>query len=265
MAKQKKKSNSSAWLIVILILAALVSYITITYEHQMEENRKAAFALYPAFGINIPTGYPIHGIDVSAYQNFIDWKLVQQMNVNNVRVSFAFIKATEGLGSADKQFTYNWQMSKLAGIPRGAYHFFIATRNGALQAQNFIHSVKLETGDLPPVVDVEQLYGVSPDSMRIALKDYLQTIETAYHVRPIIYSYADFYDEYLGKAFDDYSLWVAHYNVENAQTDKDKKVISREWTFWQHNQEAHVDGIMPKVDFDVFSGDSTAFAALRIK
>jgi lysozyme len=265
MAKQKKKTNSSAWLIVVLIVAALVSYIAIMYEHQMEEKRKAAFALYPAYGINIPTGYPIHGIDVSAYQNIIDWQLVRLMNVNNVRVSFAFMKATEGISSTDKQFANNWQMSKQAAIPRGAYHYFIATKNGALQAQNFINTVKLEPGDLPPVVDIEQLYGASPDSMRINLRDYLQMIEAAYHVRPVIYSYADFYDQYLGKSFDDYPLWVAHYNVENAQADKDKKVSSRDWTFWQHNQEAHVDGIVPKVDFDVFGGDSTAFAALRIK
>ncbi len=240
-------------------------YIAVMVEHQLKENRPEKFVLSPALGIAVPIGYTIHGIDVSTHQDVIDWQLISQMNLNDLRVQFAFIKATEGVSSVDKQFERNWQMSKLAGISRGAYHFFIATKDGVHQAQNFINTVKLEAGDLPPVVDIEELYGASPDSMRTALQTFLNTIENAYHVKPIIYCYADFYEEYLKNVFDEYPLWLAHYNIENAQNDKDKKVSIRKWTFWQHSQDAHINGITPKVDVDVFNGDSTDFKKLLLK
>ena len=38
---------------------------------------KPKFVRYPAFGIDLPVNYAIHGIDVSRYQHNIDWKAVQ--------------------------------------------------------------------------------------------------------------------------------------------------------------------------------------------
>ena len=83
------------------------------------------------------------------------------MKVRNVQLGFVFIKATEGIVNTDPQFKRNWKKSKQAGMIRGAYHFFLATKDGREQAQNFISMVDLEEGDLPPVVDIEQTYGVN--------------------------------------------------------------------------------------------------------
>ena len=58
--------------------------------------------------------------------------------------------------------------------------------------------------------------------------------------------------------FDDYPLWVAHYLQPHQPR------ISRDWAFWQHSEQGHVNGIFSKVDFDVFNGDSTAFKALLV-
>jgi len=84
----------------------------------------------------------------------------------NVQMSFAFIKATEGLGNEDAYFKRNWKKVRDAGLARGAYHFFLATKSGKAQAENFINSVELEPGDLPPVLDIEQTYGIPPDKLR---------------------------------------------------------------------------------------------------
>ena len=43
--------------------------------------RKSHFVRYAQFGIDIPVNYSIHGIDVSKYQNMIDWESVKAMNV----------------------------------------------------------------------------------------------------------------------------------------------------------------------------------------
>ncbi len=39
----------------------------------------------------------------------------------------------------------------------------------------------------------------------------------------------------------------------------------REWLFWQHNEEGRVNGILSKVDFNVFYGDSADFKKLLIE
>lgn len=184
--------------------------------------------------------------------------MVQEMNVHDIKLGFVFIKATEGIGNIDPFFKRNWKKSKEAGIVRGAYHFFIATKDGKLQAQNFIKNVNLDTGDLPPVLDVEQTYTANPDQLRKEIKTWLDVIENYYSVKPIIYTYLDFYDKYLKGYFDNYPLWVAHYLQPHQPR------INRDWTFWQHSEQGHVNGIIPKVDFNVFNGDSLLFRALLV-
>jgi lysozyme len=256
MAKRRSKKKSyKNWLILLAILIACAAIIP-GYDWWM--SRKARFVRYPAFGISIPEKYSIHGIDVSKYQQIIAWDVVKEMKVKNIRLGFAFIKATEGIANTDAQFNRNWKKSKQAGIIRGAYHFFLATKDGKEQAENFIKSVKLEKGDLPPVVDVEQSYGVSNAVLQAELKEWLMVVENYYGAKPIIYTNVDFYKRTLGKDFDSYPLWAAHY------FQYDEPRISRNWTLWQHSEQGRVNGILSKVDFNVFNGDSTEFRNLLI-
>ncbi len=220
---------------------------------------KAGFVHYKEFGIDVPTNYAIHGIDVSRYQQDIDWKLVKEMQVKKIAIGFAFIKATEGINNVDEQFKDNMQAAKEAGVARGAYHFFIASRSGKLQAENFLENVNLKKGDLPPVLDVEKANGASVADMQQRVADWLDIVEKKYKVKPIIYSNVDFYKTFLAGRFDDYPLWVAHYLV------KDKPRIERNWVFWQHSESGHVTGIRTNVDFNVFNGDSSDFKKLLIK
>lgn len=256
MTKRPKKSR--LWKIILFSLtgAVLIMLGLAGYDWWME--RKAGFVRYAAFGIDIPVNYSIHGIDVSKYQDAIDWSSVKDMKVGNVQLSFAFIKATEGLGNEDAYFQRNWKRAKDAGIARGAYHFFLSTKSGKAQAENFINSVELQPGDLPPVLDIEQTYGVAPEKLRERAKEWLQTIQGYYHVQPIVYTNVDFYKQFLKDDFDAYPLWVAHY------LQKERPSIYRAWEFWQHSESGRVNGILTKVDFDVFNGDSTEFRKLLI-
>lgn len=256
MARSKTKKILGRVLIGLL-LAAILSLLGMKgYEWYLE--RKAHFVRYQAFGIDIPTNYSIHGIDVSKYQEVIDWESVKQMNVEGVQINFAFIKATEGLNDEDRYFKRNWRRTKDAGMTRGAYHFFLATKSGRQQAENFISTVELKPGDLPPVLDVEQTYGIPAAKLRERIKEWLVTVENYYGVKPIIYTYVDFYDAFLKDEFDDYPLWIAHY------LQKEKPRIYRNWHFWQHNEQGRVNGIFYRVDFDVFNGDSTEFRNMLV-
>jgi len=238
-----------------VLLAAIAAFIYFGNEYFS----KPKFARYPAFGIDIPTNYEIHGIDVSRYQHNIDWKAVKAMQDNEIKIGFAFIKATEGLGRVDDGFRKNWFNIKKANLPRGAYHFFISSKSGKAQAENFIGTVTLDAGDLPPVLDIETANGASVGDIRQRAKDWLVMIEKYYKVKPLIYTNIDFYENFLAGAFDDYPLWVAHYYV------KDKPRINRKWTFWQHNEKGRVNGVDAFVDFNVFKGDSAAFRKLLRK
>ena len=237
----------------MLALAATAIYYITAYLH------RPRFVRYPAFGIDLPENYKLHGIDVSHHQDNIDWDDVKAMQVKQVKIGFAFIKATEGLGDMDNNFRRNWYLARQVGIPRGAYHFFISSKSGKAQAENFIATCRLQKGDLPPVLDIETNNGASPEDIRQRAKDWLERIEQYYQVKPIIYTNVDFYKNFLAGSFEDYPLWVAHYLVQ------DKPRIDRNWLFWQHNEKGHVNGIDAPVDFNVFNGDSTAFRDLLIK
>jgi lysozyme len=221
--------------------------------------RKIKFTRYPEFGIAIPENYSIHGIDVSKYQDLIVWEEVKAMKVKNIQLGFSFIKATEGIGNTDPRFYRNWKKAKENKIIRGAYHFFIASKDGKMQAENFIDKVKLESGDFPPVLDIEQMNGTSAAVIKKEAMKWLEVVENYYQVKPIIYTNLDFYNRNFGSEFDKYPLWIAHYY----QLEKPR--IDRGWMFWQHSDEGRVNGIGSKVDFNVFNGDSLEFRNLLIR
>jgi len=126
-----------------------------------------------------------------------------------VKIGFAFIKATEGLGRVDRGFRKNWFNAKKAGVPRGAYHFFISSKSGKAQAQNFIETVRLEKGDLPPVLDIESTNGASVADIQQRAKGWLVMLEKHYKIRPVIYTNIRFYKNFQGAIFVDYPLWGA--------------------------------------------------------
>lgn len=254
MAKKKKTVFKIILVSVIYLTAAAGAIYIITWYLN-----RPKFVRYPAFGIPIPVGYSIHGIDVSKHQATIDWDDVQAMQDKNVKIGFAFIKATEGINNIDVAYRRNWVKAAEAKIPRGAYHFFISSKSGKAQAENFIQTVTLQKGDMPPVLDIEQTNGASVADLQQRAKDWLVMVEKEYKVKPVIYTNVDFYENFLAGKFDEYPLWVAHYLVQ------DKPRIKRSWIFWQHNESGRVNGIDAFVDFNVFSGDSTDFKNLLVK
>lgn len=215
---------------------------------------------YKSFNIHVSEKYTIHGIDVSYAQGKINWRKVKAMDENGLHVSFAFIKATDGENFVDPRFQRNWREAAKTGLICGAYHFFRPEKNGKLQAQFFLKTVKLETSDMPLVVDVEKLDGVSPAQMRISLDQCLSYLKYRMAQKPIIYSGLSFYSDYLKGYFDEYPLWIAHYDQPEDRINK-----AANWQFWQHSQKATVNGISHAVDFDTFRGDSIEFNKLLIQ
>lgn len=211
------------------------------------------------FGVSIPTGYRVHGIDVSHHQGRINWPEVAAMNVDGVGFSFVFIKATEGITRQDSQFERNWKDAGKAGMIRGAYHFFYASRDAGKQAQNFIDQVKLRKGDLPPVLDIEKSNGKPKKVVVDRALEWCLLIEKHYGVKPIIYTSPGFYNKYLADDFDEYPLWIAHYYQALP------RISHRKWQFWQHNDQARINGIKGGVDVNVFNGNPARLKKLCVE
>jgi lysozyme len=248
------------WALKGLLLTLLVAG-TVYYRHQRQLNRyvRHTWATLTSRYLTgrektpLLEGYSVHGIDVSAYQGRIDWPEVARH-----RVRFAFIKASEGATLRDARFARNWREARAAGILSGAYHYFQPNRDGAVQAALFIDRVPLAAGDLPPVLDVEATRFHDVAEMRRQVRQWLELVQAHYGVPPILYSNYGFYRRYLAGHFDDFPLWLAHYEVARPA------LPAARWIIWQHSDEAYVPGIRGAVDFNVFQGSYEALQALRV-
>lgn len=254
--KQAYKSTW-IWLISSVLMLFLCLFLwhykagIIYYFHAVTSKDKglAKNAKYDIRNIEIMSKHDnkVFGIDVSTYQEEIDWQQVNTIN-DQFPVDFVFIRATMGEKSVDDKFSRNWSKIENRAMLRGAYHYFRPNENSVKQAKNFIRQVKLHPGDLPPVLDIEEHpRQQSMDSLKIGLKRWLDEVEAHYKVKPILYSGDKFYSDFLEREFSHYTLWIANYNfwIESPK---------QHWTFWQFSEKGTVTGIRGNVDLNIYNG-----------
>ena len=198
-----------------------------------------------------PWHYPIHGTDVSKYQQAVDWAAVKHSGI-----SFAFIKATEGGDRVDDNFLHNWDGTKEIGMPRGAYHFFYYCRPASEQAKWYIRNVPKDPTALPPVLDMEwndssPTCKIRPpaDTVRSEMKVFLSIVEKYYGKKPIIYTTVDFFDRNGLSQIKGYSFWL-----RSVAGHPQEKYGTHPWTFWQYTGTGRVPGIKGDADINVFYG-----------
>ena len=258
--KKKKMKEMPSWCKYLLGFLIVVVFSGIFYYFFI---RPYAYRWKPCYGMKgygvcIPHGYKVHGIDISHYQGNVNWKMLEQTRQGQFPIQFIFMKATEGGDYPDKRFVANFDSAKAHGFIRGAYHFYNPKTDPNKQADFFINSVKLEPGDLPPVLDIEKK---SKDigKLQADLKLWLRRIENHYGVKPIIYASYKFKTKYLNDSvFNSYPYWIAHYYVDSVQYKGD-------WKFWQHTDVGTLPGIEEQVDLNIFNGGLEGLDALRIK
>jgi len=196
-----------------------------------------------------PDGYEIHGIDISHHQGNVNWGRLRNALIEQSPLRFVFMKSTEGDSHVDRNFRANFANAKEAGLIRGAYHFWSNKSSPRRQAYFYLAMTPLEPGDLPPVLDIEtKPTDISTEEFQQNVLTWLHIIEDKFHVKPIIYTYYKFKDQYLSDSrFDDYPYWIAHYYV-------DKMEYPGKWLFWQHTDAGKLPGIKGYVDLNIFNG-----------
>lgn len=200
--------------------------------------------------INYPEGYEIHGIDISHHQGTIQWDtLTERALIDDHPIRFIVMKATEGATIVDENFYKNFRKAKDHGFIRGAYHFWTNKSSAREQAYWFLKKVHLQDGDLPPVLDIEhKKKDQSVEDFQRDVLTWLHIVEDKYHVKPIIYTYYKFKQNYLNApVFDDYPYWIAHYYVKKVE-------YQGEWKFWQHTDAGKLPGVKGYVDFNIYNG-----------
>lgn len=227
--------------------AVIVLYVFLFYHFFVGPTGFRWRALYG--DAEYPEGYEIHGIDISHYQGKIDWEQLKNAMIKGCPVCFVIIKSTEGSSRLDENFRENFNQARDFGFIRGVYHFWSNKSTAREQAYYFLDQVHLTDGDLPPVLDIEHKPAdKSVEDFQRDVLTWLHIVEDKYHVKPIIYTYYKFKEQYLSApVFEDYPYWIAHYYVDKVQ-------YKGKWKFWQHTDVGKLPGIKGYVDFNIYNG-----------
>lgn len=257
----KKRYVIGFLLVILLLVLALTTYVfridlQFLYHRFTQESATASskndliFKAYP---------HSLFGVDLSHYQGEIDWSKVHYIN-DSVPIAFLIIRATMGTDGLDSTFLSRWETIKSKSIIRGAYHYYRPNQHSLSQAKQFKMHVDLKPGDLPPILDIENLSTVqSVEQLKLGVKRWLDDIEAHYGVTPIIYTGDHFYSKYLNTPeFDKYRIWIANYGNYT-------EPITKPWTIWQFTEQGTIDGVEGYIDLNVFKGTYPELKSILIK
>ena len=225
------------------LIAAIIIGILVWDLHVKSKDKKTTVERAKE-NISLTKSDYIFGIDVSHYQELIDWKL---LCTTKHPIQFVFIRATMGINGKDIYFEKNWKEAKKHNFLRGAYHYFRPNENGTKQFEQFKQNVKLEKGDFYPVLDIEQESILGRIKLRKEVMEWLKLAEEHYGVKPIVYTGIKFYEDILKGHLDGYPLWIAAYSGKH-------KLTNVNWTFHQFTEKVKVNGINGFVDGNDFNG-----------
>ena len=220
----------------------------------------------------------IFGIDVSHHNEDscnckIDWNAV-----GNQKISFAFMKATQGALFRDAKFDNNWTtLAQHPTILRGAYHFLSSKHDPVDQAKNFLTKIgPLQPKDMPPCLDIEwdivtvdgeqrdAWIDVSSEEIVDRALKWLAAVETATGRIPIIYTSQAWWKNRVKEdktaLFHRYQIWIADYSEKGLGQEQPSVPAGRNWALWQFTEKGILEqGIPGQVDVNIFKGSMDEF------
>ena len=212
----------------------------------------------------LPIGTTVDGIDVSHWQGTIDWSQVAGSGYR-----FAILKATEGQTFDDPNYAGYRTAANGAGIYIGAYHFARpdSTANDAtLEADHFTRVAGPKSGDIVPVLDMEDSGGLSTTTLITWVQTWLDRVTATVGTQPMIYTGPNFWRTYMGDttqfADEGYRLlWIANWGVPEPDVPG-QDWGGNSWTFWQWSNCGSVPGISGCVDLDYLKASRRRFVRI---
>ena len=211
-------------------------------------------------GVPLSAAYHGHalGVDSSSWQHPfgapVDWQAAAASGQ-----SYAFIKATEGTGPANRYYESDVADARAAGMLIGSYHKARPALEPAQQAHAFADRLQSVGGpQLPPVLDLEVDEGLDAGELADWTQVFLDTLQERTGRTPILYTYRYFWIDWMDNTtrFAEYPLWLAEYGV----SEPTLPMIGgwSEWLFWQRSETGEVPGFTDDVDLNVFAGTRDA-------
>lgn len=192
------------------------------------------------------------GIDVSKYQETIDWQAVKADGVE-----YAFIRlGLRGYGSGkivlDEYYDENMRGANEAGVSAGVYFFTqaITVEEAIEEAQFVVENLQEYDVTCPVVFDVEMITGNDGRANSITKEErtdiviaFCEEIKRAGYT-PMIYGNVKCFTKMLDiTKIEAYEKWYAFYD--------DYMYFPYEVSIWQYTEKGTVDGIKGDVDLNI--------------
>lgn len=200
----------------------------------------------------------IKGIDVSAWQETIDWKKVAKDGVK-----ITILRCTSGssdLTAKDKYFEANYAGATANGIAVGVYRYSYAKTVADVkkEANGVVAALKGKKITYPVFFDLEwdwQQKNLTKAQLEEFINAFKVIIEGAGYTFGI-YSNKYWIDSVLPASAKNYPLWLARYPASDNGTIKESLRISpsdyKNCVAWQYSSKGKVSGVPGNVDMDVF-------------
>ena len=194
------------------------------------------------------------GVDVSKYQEAIDWEKVEADGVEFAMIRLGFRgMGSKGTCELDPYFKQNVEGAKKAGIDVGVYFFTQATtvEEAKEEAKFVIDNLKGYDITWPVVYDTEAITSYKaaranelPREVRTACaKAFLEEIKAAGYT-PMLYANTRWSVLKLDMAqLSEYDFWYAYYG--------DELYYPYGFTMWQYTSAGTVDGIKGNADLNI--------------
>ncbi len=205
------------------------------------------------------TDCPVNGIDVSKWQQDIDWKTVKASGIK-----FAMLRLAHG-SSKDIQFENFYSGATEQGIPVGIYCYSTAksVAEGKKEAQSLLEMLDNKELTYPIALDLEdnaQLKNMNKDQRTKLILEYKKIVEDAGYDF-IVYANLNWLTNYIDQKKleeNDVDIWIARYCSQS---------LGHRYTgggtvqMWQYSSTGQIDGILDaygryiNVDLDVCYGE----------
>ena len=186
--------------------------------------------------LGISTRYS--GIDVSTWQNYIDWSKVAQNH------HFAIIRAGYGTSGTDDYFETNYKNAKAAGVKLGAYWYSYAssTTDAANEAKAVLRLLKGKKFEWPIYYDIEEQSIFSAGIQNSIAMTFCRALEAAHYYCGIYTGAYALNHNFNSEVKNAFTIWVAHWDVSAPG-------YSGDYGVWQYKV-GYTSGVSGQVDLD---------------
>ncbi len=195
------------------------------------------------------------GIDISEFQENVDWQKVKDAGVEFVFLRIGRRGATTGLLYDDSEFTSHYEGARKVGLKVGVYFFSQATdiKEAREEADFVIDRLKGKKIDFPIVYDLEEVYleNETPRISELTMEEHTANALAfcerlnKKHYDTMIYTYQYWAETYYDmEKISRYPIWYAAYDTDEPKLDYPISI-------WQYSKTGMIDGIGVPIDFNI--------------